>query len=48
LARYVSGNLRVGELNNIPRPSPVGTFSLYLNDNSMEDLWLAVGWGKKD
>lgn len=43
------GNLlRVGKLTNIPLPAPTGKFTLYLDDNSMEDLWLALAWGKGD
>lgn len=40
------GDLRVGKLTNIPLPTPTGKFTLYFNDNSMEDLWLALAWGK--
>jgi len=39
-------NLRAGRLTNIPLPAPTGKFRLYFNDNSMEDLWLALAWGK--
>jgi hypothetical protein len=42
------GNLRAGKLTNIPLPTPTGKFTLYFNDNSMEDLWLALAWGKGD
>jgi hypothetical protein len=38
------GDLRVGKLTNILRPEPTGTFDLYFNDNSIEDLWLALTW----
>lgn len=42
------GNLRVGELKNVPLPaSPVGNFTFYLNDQTMTDLWLALAWGKE-
>ncbi len=40
------GNLRVGGLTNIPLPAPTGKFALYFDDNSMQDLWLALAWGK--
>lgn len=40
------GNLCVGTLTNIPTPPPTGTLTLYFNDNSMENLWLALKWGK--
>lgn len=42
------GNLRTGKLTNIPLPAPSGLFAVYFNDNSMEDLWLALTWGKAD
>lgn len=40
------GNFRTGKLTNIPLPAPTGQFTLYFNDNSMEELWMAVSWGK--
>ncbi len=40
------GDLRVGKLMNIQLPDPVGKFSLYINYNTMDDLWMAVTWGK--
>ena len=40
------GNLLAGRLTNIPRPAPTGTFTLCFDDNSMQDLWLALAWGK--
>lgn len=42
------GNLRAGKLTNIPLPAPIGKFTLYFNDNSMEEVWLALAWGKGD
>jgi Tc toxin complex TcA C-terminal TcB-binding domain len=42
----VYGDLRTGELTHIPRPQPVGKLTLYFNDNSMEELWLALAWSK--
>jgi hypothetical protein len=39
-------NLQVGSLNNIPVPAAIGTFTLYLDNNSVDDLWLALTWGK--
>lgn len=39
-------NLQVGSLKNIPLPAAIGTFTLYLDSNSMDDLWLALTWGK--
>jgi hypothetical protein len=38
-------DLCTGKLTNIPLPAP---FTLYFNDNSMEELWLALAWGKGD
>jgi hypothetical protein len=39
-------DLRAGRLTNItPLPSPVGQFTLFFNDNSMEELWVALAWG---
>jgi hypothetical protein len=48
------GGLRAGKLTNIrlKQPTgeltekPTGELKLYLNDNTMEDLWLALAWGK--
>ena len=40
------GDLLVGKLANISRPAPTGKFTLYFEDNSVEELWLAVTWGK--
>jgi len=40
------GDLRAGKLTNFPLPAPTGKFTLYFNDNSMQDLWLALAWGK--
>jgi hypothetical protein len=39
------GGLRAGRLANVARPAPTGTFALFLDDTSMDDLWLAVTWG---
>jgi Tc toxin complex TcA C-terminal TcB-binding domain/Neuraminidase-like domain len=41
------GDLRTSKLTE-PLPKPIGQFTLYLNDNSMEDLWLVLRWGKAD
>ena len=38
-------NLQAGSLTQIPLPAPIGKCTLYLNNNAMEDLWLAVSWG---
>lgn len=49
-ARDGFGDLRVGALSKIPCPDPVtdptkGPFTLYLDDDALEDLWLGVTWG---
>lgn len=47
LARNATlGDLRTGKLTNVPLLKPIGQFSLYFNDNSMEDLWFALTWAK--
>jgi hypothetical protein len=45
--------LRVGRLDKdkIPLPKPIHSepddkFTIFLNDNSMDDLWIALTWGK--
>jgi hypothetical protein len=38
-------NLRAGRLVNLPLPSPTGTFTLYLDDSTMTDLWIGLAWG---
>ena len=45
------GNLWSGQLTKLPASTkPVSTetekFTLYLSDKSMEDIWLAITWGK--
>jgi hypothetical protein len=40
------GGLRVGKITNIPLPAPTGTLTLFLNDNSIEDFWPGLTWGK--
>jgi hypothetical protein len=42
------GDLWMGKLTNVSLPAPTGKFTLYFNDNSMEELWLALTWGKGD
>jgi hypothetical protein len=39
------GNLCAGKLTD-PLPAPIGEFTLYFINNSMEDLWMALTWGK--
>jgi hypothetical protein len=38
------GDMRVGTLA-APLPPPVGDLALFLDDNSMSDVWLALTWG---
>jgi hypothetical protein len=45
--------LRVGKLDNVPLPKPIHSapeekFTIFFDDNSMEDLWIALSWGKSD
>ncbi len=42
------GAIRAGKLANISLPAPIGEYSLHFDDNSMDDLWLALTWGKAD
>ena len=41
----VLGDLLSGKLSNIPLPEPLGELTLYLDDNDMEELWIALTWG---
>lgn len=41
------GDLRVGQLKKNFIAAPIGSLTLYLDDNTMEDLWLALTWGKE-
>jgi hypothetical protein len=43
--------LRRGKLDKNPLPKPIHSgpeekFTIFLNDNSMKDLWIAITWGK--
>jgi hypothetical protein len=40
------GGLRSGALKNIPVPPPMGAWSFYFSENSMDDVWVAATWGK--
>ncbi|MBK9316761.1 MAG: hypothetical protein IPM55_21325 [Acidobacteria bacterium] len=45
--------LRVGKLDKVPLPKPIHSapeevFTMYFNDNSMEELWIALTWGKNE
>lgn len=39
-------NIRSGKLENIALPAATEKFTLYFDDNSMEELWIAISWGK--
>ncbi|WP_116070456.1 hypothetical protein [Asanoa ferruginea] len=39
------GGLRIGQLADAEPPPAVGTFTLYFDDNSMQDVWLLLTWG---
>jgi serine/threonine protein kinase len=41
------GGLRAGKLTNFQPPGPTGKWTLYFNNNAMNNLWLAVNWGKE-
>lgn len=40
------GGLLAGRLENTEPDAPTGPLTLHLDDNSMDDLWLTVTWGK--
>jgi hypothetical protein len=39
------GNLWLGDVTDVPLPAPIGVLTLYLNDTSLDDLWLVATWG---
>jgi hypothetical protein len=47
------GGILDGSLNKIPLPpavtptNPATPFTLYMDNNSMSDLWLLITWGHK-
>lgn len=41
------GNLKAGKLANVSSLSPIGKLKLYLKDQTLSDMWLAVAWGKE-
>jgi hypothetical protein len=42
------GNLLVGKFTQIDLPTnPVGEFQLFFDDNTMEDLWIAITWSSE-
>jgi Tc toxin complex TcA C-terminal TcB-binding domain len=38
-------DLKTGKLTNVTVPAPIGSFSLFLDDNTMDDLWITLLWG---
>lgn len=40
------GGLRKVRLSNLPLPNPVGQWSLHFSNNSLEELYVMVAWGK--
>src|SRR5262245_9167515 len=45
--------LLVGKLDKVPLPKPIHStpeekFTVFFDDNSMDDLWIALSWGKSD
>jgi receptor-binding and translocation channel-forming TcA subunit of Tc toxin len=45
--------LLVGKLDKVPLPKPIHSaseekFTIFFDDNSMGDLWIALSWGKSD
>ena len=40
-------NLMVKQPNGEVTEKPTGQITLYFDDNSMEDIWLALAWGKE-
>jgi hypothetical protein len=39
---------RSGHLKNIALPQPTGPWAFYFDDNTMDELWMAVAWGKQN
>jgi hypothetical protein len=40
------GSLLVGKFKEIPIPAPEGDLTLFVDDNSLGDLWLGLTWGE--
>jgi hypothetical protein len=38
------GDLRVGKLTEVPKP--IGELKLHFKSTAIEDLWIALTWGK--
>jgi hypothetical protein len=37
--------LRVGEIQNLAMPAPVGELTLNFDSNAVDDLWIGAVWG---
>jgi hypothetical protein len=40
------GGLKVKKKMKTIPATPTGAFSLFMDDNSISDLWIAITWGK--
>lgn len=40
------GSLLVGKFKEIPLPAPDGDLTLFVDDNSLGDLWIGLTWGE--
>jgi hypothetical protein len=40
------GSLLAARFQNIALPAPEGDFTLFVDDNSLEDLWIFLTWGR--
>jgi hypothetical protein len=40
------GGVLVGRFQNIALPAPEGDLTLFVNDNSLNDLWIGLTWGE--
>jgi len=40
------GSLLVGKFKEIPLPQPEGDLTLFIDDNSLSDLWIGLTWGE--
>jgi hypothetical protein len=41
------GGLQTGQFKDAPLPPSIGKFTLSFDDNSMEELWLALTWASE-
>lgn len=42
------GSFLVGKITGSPLPPPTGPFTLSFDNNGLEELWVALSWGKAD